>query len=82
MSSRALTASDIKKMQQMLESSAGQVDELSRTLIHTTVTIAFTCLMRIDEVLGLQFDDVVGDDECLTITLRHRKTAQFGGENS
>lgn len=81
MSSRALTVGDIKKMYDVLKSSAGKEDELSLALIHTTVTIAFTCLMRIDEVLNLRFDDIIGDDQSLTITLRHRKTAQFGGEN-
>lgn len=80
-SSKALTVDDIDKIYRIMEENEGQDGELPMALIHVTVTIAFTCLLRIDEVLNLQFDDVVGDENRLTITLKSRKTAQFGGED-
>lgn len=82
MASRALTIGDIEKMKKVLDASQGQEDEPILCLIHTTLTIAFTCLLRIDEALNLKFDDIVADEDSITITLRNRKTAQCGGENS
>lgn len=81
MGSRALTIGDIEKMYKVLVASTGQEDELTLCLIHTTLTIAFTCLLRIDEALNLLFDDIVPDEDSLTITLRSRKTDPFGGES-
>jgi hypothetical protein len=66
-------------MYNALQASAGQPDELLLALIHTTITIAFTCLLWIDEVLNLKFHDIEGNEKCLTITLQHCKTVQFGG---
>jgi integrase len=56
-----------------------------RLLVHTVMTIAFVCLMRIDEVLNLKFEDIklkqdYGDGNCISITLETRKTHQYGGE--
>lgn len=81
MSSRALTIRDIEKMHKVLMASKGQDDELILCLIHTTMTLAFTCLLRIDEALNLMFNDIVADEDSITITLRSRKNAQCGGEN-
>ena len=54
-----------------------------RTLIHAIVTVAFVCLMRVDKVLKLRYEDVKIDDEGMVkISLPSRKTAQFGGMES
>ncbi len=51
-----------------------------RIFVHAVVTIAFVCLMRIDEVLNLQFEDVKSSGtNRLSITLESRKTHQYGG---
>ena len=53
-----------------------------RLLVHSVLTLAFVCLLRIDEVLNLQFQDLQyhGPDH-IEITLQTRKTHQFGGES-
>jgi hypothetical protein len=44
-------------------------------------TLAFTCLLRVDEVLKIKAQDIrVLDDETIELTLPFRKTSQFGGE--
>ena len=50
-----------------------------RLLVHAVVTIAFVCLLRIDEVLNLKFEDVkILGDNSISITLETRKTDQYG----
>lgn len=62
MSSRALTVGNIEKIHRLLKEHEGQ-DEFLITLIHTTVTIALACLLKVDEVLNIQFDDAVRDEK-------------------
>jgi hypothetical protein len=52
----------------------------ARCLLQLACTIAFSCLLRVDEVLKIQSNDFVllGGDK-LQLTLRLRKTSQFGG---
>lgn len=54
----------------------------TRRLLWAVYTIAFTCLLRSDEVLNIQAHHVKYNAQTLklTITLPFRKTAQFGGE--
>ncbi|KAG7094205.1 hypothetical protein E1B28_007812 [Marasmius oreades] len=54
-----------------------------RRLLHLAYTIAFLCLLRVDEVLNITFDqiNIVQHDDgtiFMNITLPYRKTAQFG----
>jgi integrase len=52
-----------------------------RMLVHAVISIAFVCLMRIDEVLNLRFEDLkVIADNNISITLETRKTHQYGGK--
>jgi hypothetical protein len=55
----------------------------ARRLLQLAYTFAFTCLLRVDEVLKIQSDDIIllGDGR-LQLTLRFRKTSQFGGESN
>jgi hypothetical protein len=52
----------------------------ARRLLQLAYTIAFSCLLRVDEVLKIQSRDFVllGGDK-LQLTLQFRKTSQFGG---
>lgn len=53
---------------------------LSRRLVQAVYTIAFVCLLRIDEVLKIQFQDIeLFGDTALKLTLPFRKTNQYGG---
>jgi hypothetical protein len=53
----------------------------ARLLVHAVVTLAFCCLLRIDEVLTLQAQDVtILLTECLSINLSDRKTDPYGGK--
>lgn len=91
MSSRALTSQDIREMWEfnqknpasMLSSPEKQWGrERTRCLVHAIITISFVCLLRVEETLSLRHEDieVLESGKCLSITLRKRKTNQFGGE--
>ncbi|KAK7049966.1 hypothetical protein VNI00_005397 [Paramarasmius palmivorus] len=54
-----------------------------RRLLHLAYTIAFACLLRVDEVLNITFDQIELEEDddgtmLMIITLSKRKTAQFG----
>jgi hypothetical protein len=52
----------------------------ARLLVHAVVTMAFSCLLRIDEALTLQVADItILQTECMSITLSQRKTDPYGG---
>lgn len=52
----------------------------ARRLLGLAFTIAFSCLLRVDEVLKIQSHDIIRlDDHRLQLTLPFRKTSQFGG---
>src|SRR5262245_11681985 len=52
----------------------------ARLLVHAVVTIAFSCLLRIDETLNLRAKDVtILRTECISINLPQRKTNPYGG---
>jgi hypothetical protein len=52
----------------------------ARRLLGLAYTIAFTCLLRVDEVLKIQSQDLILlPDNKLQLTLPFRKTNQFGG---
>lgn len=51
-----------------------------RLLVHAVVTLAFVCLLRLDEVLNLTFEDITFHSaEHIEIDLFSRKTHPFGG---
>jgi hypothetical protein len=51
----------------------------ARRLLGLAYTIAFTCLLRVDEVLKIQSHEIVMlDENKLELTLPFRKTSQFG----
>lgn len=53
---------------------------LARWLVLTVALIAFTCILRLDEVLNLRYEDIeVLERDRIKITLRSRKTNQTGG---
>ena len=55
----------------------------ARRLLQVAYTIAFTCLLRVDEVLKIQCQDIILlDDDRMQLTLRFRKTSQFGGASN
>lgn len=59
----------------------------ARRLLQLAYTIAFTCLLRVDEVLKIQSHDIkLGTNNkgevTLELTLPFRKTEQFGGESN
>jgi len=97
MSSRALTSDVIRRLY-LFNNSEGRSDIVNfhpvntgetqwgnprrRLLVHSVLTLAFVCLLRIDEVLNLRFQDVqYHDPDHIEITLESRKTHQFGGES-
>jgi hypothetical protein len=52
----------------------------ARRLLQAIYTLAFWCLLRFDEVLKIQFQDMeVISSTCIKLTLPFRKTDQFGG---
>jgi hypothetical protein len=57
----------------------------SRRLLNLAYTLAFTCLLRFDEVLKIQAHDITifqkthNTDVRLEVRLPFRKTSQFGG---
>jgi integrase len=51
-----------------------------RLLVHAVLTMAFVCLLRIDEALNLCFEDIkIHSSERIEIDLFSRKTHPFGG---
>ncbi len=51
-----------------------------RLLVHAVLTMAFICLLRIDEALSLRFEDIIfHSPEKIEVILSSRKTHQFGG---
>ncbi|KAH8978534.1 DNA breaking-rejoining enzyme [Lactarius hatsudake] len=51
----------------------------ARQQLHLAFTLAFSCLLRVDEVLKIQSHDIVLlDDHTFELTLPFRKTSQFG----
>lgn len=55
---------------------------VSRRLLQVAYTISLLCLLRFDEVLKIQMQDIEFMDNmrCIKITLPFRKTHQGGGE--
>ena len=52
-----------------------------RRLLHAIYLLAFWCLLRFDEALKIQFQDLeVISPTCIKLTLPYRKTHQYGGE--
>lgn len=52
----------------------------ARRLLTLAYNLAFTCLLRFDEVLKIQTHDItVLSNDCLEVRLPFRKTSQFGG---
>jgi hypothetical protein len=52
----------------------------ARRLLTLAYNLAFTCLLRFDEVLKIQAHDItILSDECMEVRLPFRKTSQFGG---
>ena len=59
----------------------------ARCLLQLAYTIAFTCLLRVDEVLKIQCHDIKlvtnsKGEVALQVTLPFRKTEQFGGASN
>lgn len=51
-----------------------------RLLVHAILTLAFVCLLRIDEALSLRFEDIMfHSPEKIEVTLFSRKTHPYGG---
>lgn len=85
-SSKALTSDVIRDIfnfnKQMNHTSESWGGHRSRSLVHAVVTLAFVCLLRIDEVLNLRSEDIeVLSPTSISITLPSRKTNPFGGRN-
>ena len=53
----------------------------ARRLLTLAYNLAFTCLLRFDEVLKIQAHDITVNttNNCLEVRLPFRKTSQFGG---
>ncbi|KAJ7434193.1 hypothetical protein B0H11DRAFT_1703022, partial [Mycena galericulata] len=52
----------------------------ARRLLTLAYVLAFLCLLRFDEVLKIQMQDIEWvSDTCIKLTLPFRKTNQFGG---
>jgi len=52
----------------------------ARRAVTLAYNLAFTCLLRFDEVLKIQSHDIILlPDDRLKVTLPFRKTSQFGG---
>jgi hypothetical protein len=86
MSTTPILSSQIKLIFELLHDSSqnahpdSPLGPLMRQLIHTVIVIAFTCLLRLDEVLSLRTEDIeVLDEDRIKITLPKRKTKQTGG---
>ncbi|KAJ7082705.1 hypothetical protein B0H15DRAFT_785580 [Mycena belliarum] len=54
----------------------------ARRLLTLAYVLSFLCLLRFDEVLKIQMQDIEWvSDTCIKLTLPFRKTNQFGGEH-
>lgn len=52
----------------------------TRRALWALYLLAFWCLLRFDEVLKIQIQDIeVVSETCIKLTLPYRKTHQFGG---
>lgn len=50
-----------------------------RRALHLAYTLAYVCLLRVDEVLKIQSHDIqIVEDDLIKVTLPFRKTNQFG----
>ena len=95
MSSRALTSDVLRKMY-TYNRADGRSDIKSyvqhgkgektwrharhRLLVHAVATIAFVCLLRLDEAANLRYDDlVIHSPTHIEVTLHSRKTHQYSG---
>lgn len=54
---------------------------LRRRAVQAIYTIAFLCMLRIDEALKIQFHHIEIGEKKIILTLPFRKTHQFGGES-
>jgi hypothetical protein len=54
---------------------------LHRRAVQAIYTIAFLCMLRIDEALKIQFHHIEIGEKKIILTLPFRKTHQFGGES-
>lgn len=55
----------------------------TRSLLGAAYTLAFTCLLRFDEVLKLRLEHItLINEKIIRLTLPFRKTHQFGGESN
>jgi hypothetical protein len=54
---------------------------MHRRAVQAIYTIAFLCMLRIDEALKIQFHHIEIGGKKITLTLPFRKTHQFGGES-
>jgi len=96
MSSRALTREVIQRMYaynqaegrsevqafmpRTLKAKASWGSPRRRLLVHAVLTLAFVCLLRIDEALNLRFEDIIfHSPEAIEINLFSKKTHPFGG---
>jgi len=53
----------------------------TRRLLQAAYTLAFLCLLRFDEVLKIQAQDInLISETCIALSLPFRKTDQFGGK--
>ncbi|KAF9521447.1 hypothetical protein CPB83DRAFT_778726, partial [Crepidotus variabilis] len=55
---------------------------LTRRAAQAIYTLAFLCLLRVDEVLRIRAEHIETVEGRITLTLPFRKTHQFGGESS
>ena len=53
---------------------------MEQRLALAVYTIAFLCLLHVDEALNIQVEHISMEDDKVTLTLPFRKTHQFGGE--
>lgn len=90
MSSKALTTDVIRELFKF-NTEIGEDTEIStswggrraRLLVHAVITLAFVCLLRIDEVLNLRAENIeILSPTSISITLNSRKTQQLGGKYS
>lgn len=77
--------SKIKEYEPSSRLQAADIDDwgggMTRRALQALYTIAFLCLLRSDEVLKIQRENVVlEDDDSITLFLEFRKTHRDGGE--
>ncbi|KAF7374672.1 hypothetical protein MSAN_00352200 [Mycena sanguinolenta] len=84
-SSRAITPEIFLKIYDFNNSDGRSVVK-RRVMTHAATTASYACLLRSDEVLRIQMSDIEflydehGNLTALILTLRSRKTSQFGGK--